>query len=163
MGQDSVSRFEWSLYNLENEHKDWKYEEVFASPGRPQLTTLKYDWDTNQILIDVSVYPFYKTASQSAKTVCAKVLGTIRNLLGVTEEFKTLRAYSGIGTYFRSKYFQRTAMPDSLDADLEAITLLTVNVRANAQDKAPFKALIYCQTRLLSSEIRYYQKEEAQQ
>jgi len=67
-----------------------------------------------------------------------------------------MREIDGVGTFFHHEHFTKADAPENLDADMEAITTLEVEVMTSKNDQAPFQEATSCSSDLLKSEVRYF-------
>jgi hypothetical protein len=150
---EPVSLFEWGIFRLEAR------AERFAFDGldiRKQFARVQYDWSSNQLRVQLTVYPRYQSLQgTTARHVCDSLVRQEKSLLGVTPGFEQMREIDGVGTFFRHQHFDKADVPKTLDADLEAITILEVDVMVSKSDQPPFQKAASCSSELLKSETRY--------
>jgi hypothetical protein len=100
---DYVSLFEWGLYRIEGDLASMKFEKIDTIFRN--LSSVDYNWDSNRIAIDMTVYPsFQKLKSLGEKEVCRIVLTEIKEHFGFGYE-KEVRSLFGIERYFKHKGF----------------------------------------------------------
>jgi hypothetical protein len=155
---EPVSLFEWGIFRLEAR------AERFAWSGldiKSQFAHVEYDWPKNQLQIRLTVYPRYQSLQRTtARQVCGSLVQQAKSLLGVTPGFESMRDIAGIGTFFHHQHFDKADAPKTLDADLEAITTLEVDVWVSKNDQPPFQKAVSCSSELLKSETRYFTTSE---
>ncbi|MGA2351354.1 MAG: hypothetical protein ABSF70_13045 [Terracidiphilus sp.] len=152
---EQVSMFEWGIFLLQThvEHFAWNR----GLNVRSQFAHVEYDWQKNELGIKLVVYPAYQSLQQAtARQACGSLMSQMKTLLGADPKMPEIREMQGIGTFFHHKQFESGDVPKTLDADLEAITSLEINVMESKNDNAPFHQAISCSSELLKPEIRYF-------
>jgi hypothetical protein len=156
---ESVSLFEWGIFRLQTRTERFTWDGLDI---RNQFARVEYDWPKNQLRVRLVVYPRYQSLQKStARQVCGSLIRQMKGLFGVAPGFEFIRGIDGIGTFFRHQQFAKSDVPETLDADLEAITSLEVEVMASRNDQPPFRETISCSSELLKSETRYFTTSES--
>jgi hypothetical protein len=151
---ESISLFEWGIFRLQARAELFAWDDLDI---RKQFARVDYDWSKNQLTLRLTVYPRYQSLQKStAKEVCGSLVRQMKFHLGVAPGAEFMRSLGGIGTFFRHQHFAKANEPDNLDADLETITSLEVDVMVSKNDQAPFQKLVSCSSELLKSEVRYF-------
>ena len=151
---ESVSLFEWGIFRLQltMETLNTGYE-----ASAKQTANVEYDWPKNQLTVKVIVYPRYRSFQKAtARQVCGSIMQEMKLEFGVDP-----RLGRRIGTFFHHQQFETTDVPKNMDADLEAITNLEVEVMASKNDQSPFQEQMSCSSELLKSETRYFTTSES--
>jgi hypothetical protein len=155
---EPISLFEWGIFRLQAraEHFVWDHLDVKSQSAR-----VEYDWAKNQLQIEMTVYPHAQSLQRTTvRETCGSLIRQMKVLLGVTPGLEEFRQIYGIGTFFRHQQFEKSNEPKTLDADLEAITTLEVDLMVSKSDQPPFEKAISCSSDLLKSETRYFTTSE---
>jgi hypothetical protein len=156
---ESVSRFEWGMFRLEQRLKtlSWNSPLVLIPSSLQQYGRVDYDWDKNQLLLTLVIYPRSSNFQKSTPTeVCGSLMRQFKFHFGMTPDSEFLRSIQGISTFFQPQYFVNTGAPKTLNEDIEAITTLQIDVMASKNDQAPFQQMMSCSSDLKKSEVRYF-------
>jgi hypothetical protein len=157
---ESVSLLEWGIFRLETRVQAFIWDDL-DTKTQSQRASVKYDWDKNQLTVNLAIYPRYPNFEKSTpKEICGSLMGQMKYYFGVApgpaEVSRAMRNLYGIGTYFRHQYFVKANAPKTLDEDMETITTLEIDVMASKNDQPPFQTMISCSSDLLKTEIRYF-------
>jgi hypothetical protein len=155
---EPLTLFEWGMFRLQNGVEMMQWDGLDLIRPRPQIANVEYDWDKNQLMINLTIYPRYRSLQKSTpKKICGEVIHQMKGLFGVlTPDDKLLRDAMGVGSFFTHKYFRSPAAPQSLAADIERITNLRVDVMTSVTDTPPFQQSQSCSSDLLKSEVLYF-------
>jgi hypothetical protein len=87
-----------------------------------QIARVQYDWDKNQLLVNLIVYPHYRNFEKNTgRKLCGSFVEQMKSWFGLRPGSEVLRGILGIGTFFHPQYFQKVDAPKTLDEDIEAI------------------------------------------
>ena len=158
----SVSSLEFGAFLLERhlEALTWNPDIDFIQP-RTQIGRVSYDWEKNQLQLNVTVYPVYATFTKSTpKDVCGSLMRQLKSGFGVGPESQVVRQAMrdafGLATYFTPRFFKNPNVPKTLADDLEAITVFQLDVMASKTNRALFSKMMTCSSDATSSETRYF-------
>lgn len=155
---DSLSMFEWGLYQIEDSLSEKKFKEldlIFRT-----ITDTKYDWDSNQIKISMTIYPsFEKLNSIGEKDACRTALTDIKQHFGFGYD-KEIRSFLSISRHFKHKGFINKSEPKSFMDDIENMVKVTVNIYGSKNNKPNFSNKATCTSKLLEKDIYFVDKEK---
>lgn len=155
---DSFTMFEWGLYQIEDSLSDKKFEELDLI-FRTMIDT-EFDWDSNQITIDMTIYPsFKKLNSIGEKDACRTALTDIKKHYGFGFD-KEIRSYFSIARHFKHKGFINKSEPKTFMGDIENMVKVTVKIYGSKNNKPNFSHKSTCTSKLLEKDIYFVDKEK---
>lgn len=155
---EPISLFEWGIFRLQARAERFAWDHLDV---KSQYARIEYDWTKNQLQVEMTVYPRSQSLQRTtAREVCGSLIHQMKMHLGVAPGTEELREINGIGTFFRHQQFEKAGVPKTLDANLEAITTLEVDLMVSKSDQPPFEKAISCSSDLLKPETRYFTTSE---
>jgi hypothetical protein len=162
---DSVSLFDLGLFRLESYFDDFGEGQYYEKYN----VTVFYDFEKNQILIDVLPFPIGELIKKSlslneTKKICFDIFSDIRMTLGIdTNTGKGMYSYpkknnkeenSGLFFHFQHWGFNKGDPPKNLAKELDNMTYITMRVPLKIK-KEDDPQLLTCKAPLVSNEIFY--------
>ena len=122
------------------------------------LTSVKYDWDENRIIISTTTSPNSQEAKDKseAKAWCEKTIKHMKLILGVSGSTgKSLHEYSHINQYFSHHGYMNNRKTGGTGKELDRITDLKASILY--KDKGNFDPYASCEGKLTDSKIIFTQ------
>jgi hypothetical protein len=122
------------------------------------LTSVKYDWDENRIIISTTTSPNSQEAKDKseAKTWCETTIKHMKLILGVSGSTgESLHEYSHINQYFSHYGYMNNRKTGGPGKELDRITDLKASIRYG--DKESFDPFASCEGKLTDSKINFTQ------
>ena len=122
------------------------------------LTSVKYNWDENKILISTTTSPSSQEAKNisEAKAWCETTIKHMKLILGVRGSTgESLHEYSHINQYFSHHGYMNNKKMGGPGKELDRITHLKASIRYG--DKGNFDPYISCEGNLTDSKINFTQ------
>lgn len=150
---DSLSMFEWGIFRVEEALSDVRFPELeVVYKNHPNLN---YDWDTNQLEIQLSIYPSHQKLKEiGPKGACKIGLSDLRGFFGIGSP-DVIHDILGLQKYFRHKFFFKKNVTKTFANDIENMTQLTINIHSSENDKPLFDKKAKCTSKLLKDEVYF--------
>lgn len=156
---EPTTMLDFGMYKIKNEllYKDPinSSDLVQSIHSNGKMIDVTYSWEMNKLTLK---YNFYlKKEALKKKTAidyCKLATNEIRGYFGATYEgeyAKDIREFSSIYKYFKHDGFTNKNTPENIMDEIENSTIISVSIRSNFQDKAPFEQKAECESPLLSN------------
>ena len=155
---DSFTMFEWGLYQIEDTLAKKNFSDldlIFRT-----IVSTEYDWESNQIKIDLVIYPsFQKISSIGEKEACRTALTDIKQHFGFGYDDER-RSILSISSHFKHKGFINKSEPKTFMGDIEKMAKVTVKIYSSKDNKPNFSNKAICTSKLLEKDIYFVDKKK---